>query len=354
MNLTVVLSQPLDIEPHIVNQALIDPKWRQAMNDEFDALVRNGTWKLVPSTSMQNLVGCKWVFRIKRLPDGSIDSLAVSKGWKLRQLNVNNVFPQGHLFEDVYMAQPSGFVDRDNPTHVCKLNKAIYGLKQAPRAWYLELRMFLIESGFTNSHADTSLFILHSSDITIYLLMRYISDLLARTKMSGAKLVATPLVTDGNLKLHSDWAGNKDDYTFTSAYIVYFGRHPTSWSSKKQRIVARSSTEAEYRSVAATTSEINWICSLLTELGVTLPTPHVIYCDNVGATYLYSNLVFHSRMKHVAIDYHFIRDQVQSGALRVTHVSSADQLVDALTKSLPRSNFQELRVKIGVSSGAPS
>ncbi|KAL6322803.1 hypothetical protein AAG906_020803 [Vitis piasezkii] len=54
MNLTVVLSQPLDIEPHIVNQALTDPKWRQAMNDEFDALVRNGTWELVPSISMQN------------------------------------------------------------------------------------------------------------------------------------------------------------------------------------------------------------------------------------------------------------------------------------------------------------
>ena len=59
-------------------------------------------------------------------------------------------------------------------------------------------------------------------------------------------------------------------------------------------------------------------------------------------------------MNHVAIDYHFIRDQVQSCALRVTHVSSADQLADALTKPLPRSRFQELRVKIGVSSEAPS
>ncbi|KAL6344235.1 hypothetical protein AAG906_035460 [Vitis piasezkii] len=151
MNLTVVLSQPSDIEPHIVNQALTDPKWRQAMNDEFDALVRNGTWEL-------------WVFRIKRLPDGSIDkykarlvakgfhhsvvkpttirlvlSLIVSKGWQLRQLDVNNAFLQGHLSEDVYMAHPPGFVDRDNPTHVCKLKKAIYGLKQTPWAWYLKL-----------------------------------------------------------------------------------------------------------------------------------------------------------------------------------------------------------------------
>ncbi|RVW67828.1 Retrovirus-related Pol polyprotein from transposon RE1 [Vitis vinifera] len=314
MNLTVVISQPSDIKPHTVNQALTDPKWRQAMNDEFDALVWNGTWELFPSTSMQNLVGCKWVFRIKRLPDGSIDR------YKAR------LVAKGHLSEDVYIAQPPGFVDRDNPTHVCKLKKTIYGLKQALRACVL----------LTQRH--------------------YISDLLAWTKMSGAKPVATPLVTDGNLTLHSDadWACNKDDYTSTSAYIVYLSHHPISWSSKKQRTVAQSSTDAKYRLVAATTSEINWICSLLTELDITLPTLPIIYCDNVGATYLCSNPVFHLRMKHVAINYHFIRDQVKSGTLRVTHVSPADQLVDALTKPLPQSHFQELQVKIGISSGAPS
>ena len=84
MNLTTVLSQPSNIEPHTVNEALTGPKWRQTMNDEFDALIRNGTWKLVPSTSMQNLVGCKWVFHIKRLPDGSIDrykAILVVKGF---------------------------------------------------------------------------------------------------------------------------------------------------------------------------------------------------------------------------------------------------------------------------------
>ena len=59
-------------------------------------------------------------------------SLVVSRGWSLQQLDVNNAFLQGHLSEYVYMSQPPGFVDLDNPTHVCKLRKAIYGLKQAP------------------------------------------------------------------------------------------------------------------------------------------------------------------------------------------------------------------------------
>ena len=104
-------------------------------------------------------------------------SLAISKDWQLRQLDVNNVFLQSHRSEDVYMAQPPEFVDRDNPIHVCKLKKAIYGLKQTPQDWYLELCQFLIESGFTNSHAGTSIFIFHSGDITVYLFV-YVNDII--------------------------------------------------------------------------------------------------------------------------------------------------------------------------------
>ena len=103
--------------------------------------------------------------------------------------------------------------------------------------------------------------------------------------------------------------------------------------------MARSSTEAEYHSIAATAAELCWVCSLLSELCINLVSPPIVYCDNVGATQLSSNPVFHSRMKHMAIDYHFLRDQVQSGALCVAHVSSTDQLADLLTKPLPHSQF---------------
>ena len=85
------------------------------------------------------------------------------------------------------MAQPPGFNDSDHPTHVCKLHKAIYGLKQAPRAWYHELRSFLLASGFTNSHSDTSLFTRATGTNLLYLLV-YVDDIILTG--NNAKLVS--------------------------------------------------------------------------------------------------------------------------------------------------------------------
>ena len=118
---------------------------------------------------------------------------------------------------------------------------------------------------------------------------------------------------------------------------------------KETTQVARSSTKAECRLVAATTAELSWVCSLLTELGVTIPQVPVVHCDNIGATYLCSNQVFHCSMKYVALDYRFIRDQVQSDALRMAYVSSEDLLADALIKPFSRERFLKLRTKIGLS-----
>ena len=104
-------------------------------------------------------------------------NIAISNGWSLRQLDVNNAFLQGTLLEIVYMAQSSGFIDADKPTHVCKFHKAVYGLKQAPRAWYHELRQSLVDSRFKNSHSNTSLFILHAGTNLLYLLV-YVDDII--------------------------------------------------------------------------------------------------------------------------------------------------------------------------------
>lgn len=113
-------------------------------------------------------------------------------------------------------------------------------------------------------------------------------------------------------------------------------------------------TEAEYRDVADTVAELNWICNILYELGITLHASPIVLNDNMGATFLCANPFFHSRMKHIAIEYLFVRGQVHKGALCVSHVNTRDQLADALIKPLHRTRFMELRNKIGVSSPPPS
>lgn len=164
------------------------------MDAEYHALIKNQTSHLVSPQAGRNVIDCKWVYKVKRKADGSLDrykarlvakgfkqrygidyedtfcpvvkattirtilSIVVSRGWSMRQLYVQNAFLHGVLEEEVYMKQPPGYEDPKFPNHICKLDKALYGLKQAPRAWYSRLSTKLHELGFISSKADTSLF----------------------------------------------------------------------------------------------------------------------------------------------------------------------------------------------------
>lgn len=95
---------------------------------------------------------------------------------------------------------------------------------------------------------------------------------------------------------------------------MYLGDTLVSWSSKKQAVVSRSSTESEYRALAHVSSEIAWIQSLLSEFGFPLPQTPITWCDNMGASALAMNPVYHARTKHIELDIHFVRDKVLSKA----------------------------------------
>jgi len=131
---------------------------------------------------------------------------------------------------------------------------------------------------------------------------------------------------------------------------VYLDSTPISWKSRKQRTVARSSTEAEYKALADGTAEILWIRSLLAELWISTSSMTMLWCDNLGATFLSANPVFHARTKHVEVDYHFIRDRVAKREIQVRFISSKDQLADVLTKPLPPVSFAYFRSKLRVES----
>lgn len=103
--------------------------------------------------------------------------LAVNNDWHVRQIDVNIAFLHGHLNEEVFMSQRPGFTDSNRPAHVCSLRKALCGLKQALRAWYSEFKTYLLQSGFTNSLADTSLFIYNKHSQFVFLLV-YVDEIL--------------------------------------------------------------------------------------------------------------------------------------------------------------------------------
>ncbi|CAL1413437.1 unnamed protein product [Linum trigynum] len=100
------------------------------------------------------------------------------------------------------------------------------------------------------------------------------------------------------------------------------------------------STESEYRALATVASEVIWLQSLLQEMGMQLPQPPTLWCDNLGARYLAHNPVFHSRSKHMEIEFHFVRDRINKQQLRVHYLPADEQLADVLTKALPRGSNQ--------------
>jgi hypothetical protein len=129
---------------------------------------------------------------------------------------------------------------------------------------------------------------------------------------------------------------------------VFVGTNLVSWSSKKQPTVSRSSTEAEYEALANGAAEAIWIESVLRELGVTQQRVPILWCDNLGATYLTANPIFHARTKHIKINFHFMQERVATGTLDVRILSTDDQSADAFTKPAIRQMLDRFRTNLNL------
>ncbi|KAI5328680.1 hypothetical protein L3X38_028077 [Prunus dulcis] len=141
------------------------------MQVEFDALIVQGIWVLVPPPPNKNIVGSKWIYKVKKNLDGSVSR------YKARLVAQGFSQEQGLDYDETFSHVPQGFEDAIHSSHVCKLLKSLYGLKQAPRAWNAKFTSYLPTLGFTLSHSDPSLFVKHTGT-DIVLLLFYVDDII--------------------------------------------------------------------------------------------------------------------------------------------------------------------------------
>jgi hypothetical protein len=145
----------------------------------------------------------------------------------------------------------------------------------------------------------------------------------------------------------ADWGGDVDSYRSTTGYVFLLNGAAVSWRSRLQRTVALSTAEAEYMALCEAAQEATFLTQLLTDLGEKVPTVEILE-DNQAAMVISKNEVFHPRTKHIGIKYHYTRECVSGGTIKLVYCATAEMVADALTKPLPAAAHEKnARVMLG-------
>jgi hypothetical protein len=184
----------LEEEPTCSEEAIQRKEWADAMTEEYQSIMKNGVWEIVPRSKNKDGVSYRWIFKIKHVANGSIEkykarfvtrgfsqkegidyeetfvpvdrytsirtiiALVAKMKWKVHQMDVKIDFLISVIEEEVSIEKPQGFEVEDRKSHVYRLKKALYGLKQDPRAWYGRIDSFLTSLGFTKSKENSNIY----------------------------------------------------------------------------------------------------------------------------------------------------------------------------------------------------
>ncbi|GJR62872.1 putative ribonuclease H-like domain-containing protein [Tanacetum coccineum] len=351
------------VEPKNFKQAMTEPSWIDAMQEEIHEFERlevktNESGRVLKNKARLVAQGFRQEegidFEESFAPVARIEAIrifvanAAHKNMTIYQMDVKTAFLNGELKEEVYVSQPEGFVDQDNPSHVYKLKKSLYGFKQAPRA------------------CPRGIFINQS---------KYASEIVKKYGLNTTNSVDTPMIE--NKKLDEDLQGKPVDATLYHGmigFVMYLTasrpdlNYDVCLCARYQAKPIEKHLQAVKRIFRYLNGTINMGLWYLkdTDMSLTayadadhsgskraLPYRIPLNCDNKSAITLCYNNVQHSRAKHIDIRYHFIKEQVENGIVELYFIRTEYQVAGIFTKPLPRERFNFLIDKLGMRSMSP-
>ncbi|GKA47159.1 ribonuclease H-like domain-containing protein [Tanacetum coccineum] len=292
-----------------------DFAWIEEMQDKLHKFDRLKVWELVGKPFGKTVIKLKWLWKNKKDEDNTVirnKARLVAKGYAQEE---GIDFEESFAPEEVYVAQPDGFVNPDHPEKVYCLRKALYGLKQASRAWTSDppIPKRLSASSMLCAHYQARPTEKHLKEVKR--IFRY---------LKGTINIGLWYPKDSSFKLtafsDADHARCIDTHKSTSGGI---------------QILA----EAEYMALSASCAQVMWIRTQLKDYGFSY-NKIPLYCDSQSAIAISCNPVQHSRTKHINVCYHFIKEHVEHGIIELYFVRIEYQLADMFTKALLEERFR--------------
>nr|GEY54050.1 hypothetical protein [Tanacetum cinerariifolium] len=317
-------------------------------HDEENTVIRNKTRLVVRGYREEEGINFKESFApVARMKAFRIFlAYAEHKGFIVYQMDVKTAFMHGSLKEDVYVCQHEGFIDADYPSHVYKLKKAL--------------------------HFDDDILVVNQSPSGIFINQsKYVHEILKKYGLNTCDIIGTPMDIKDKLDLDqigtqlmqqnidsgfeltgfldADYAGCKDTFKSTSGGAQFLGKKLMSWSTKKLDCISLSTTESKYVSLSTCCAQVLWMRTQLTDYGYHFDKIPIYY-DSKLAIAISCNPVQHSRTKHIAVRYHFIKEHIEKGTIELYFVKTDYQLAEIFTKALPVDRFNYLVRRLGMRS----